>query len=640
MRRWALFLSFFSLITLAAAKAELQKESQQFTAKAWGQLPVLWEGRFMPLDTSARNILLQLSGKSTFRIEGKKYPAIHWLARTCFDPERSRDDKLFLVENPETLQALGFDEIKRGRYSFAELEESRNQIHSFAVTAAQRPEDEQTLVDREFLKLHHNLKTYLQLTSSFVFALPREELAIEHPDNQKLLNWENKESPPCFLDLLAQGEKLSSVLEHIEKIPQEEWSFAQLEVSRLSLTLFQWAQEYKDLPIPLLPIEAHAGTTWLSPWDALPFAMANRKIMNELHSLKDLLHAYRSNDEAQFTRAVKNFKTQVIQRIGPEKIPPHIGLERAYNRANYFYRAEIFYGLAFLLSFFALLIKRPWVTWALFLLAGSAFALHSIGLLSRMMIMGRPPVTNLYATFLFVAWIIVLIGFFMEWLFRNRLGLFSGSIMGLVLLLVSGKWAQEGDTLGVLVAVLDSNFWLSTHVTSITMGYAGCAFAGLLGHFYLIYTLSQPAFTDRKINLFRALYGTLCFGLTFSFLGTMLGGIWADQSWGRFWGWDPKENGALLIVIWCAVLFHAYRGKMIGPVGLAAGSVLGNIVVLFAWLGTNLLGVGLHSYGFTSGVFRGMLCVMFFELIFVVLAITYYSVVRRTPLLGTITKGD
>ena len=114
--------------------------------------------------------------------------------------------------------------------------------------------------------------------------------------------------------------------------------------------------------------------------------------------------------------------------------------------------------------------------------------------------------------------------------------------------------------------------------------------------------------------------------LLFSFLGTMLGGIWADQSWGRFWGWDPKENGALLIVLWVALLFHARLDGMIGPRGLAAGAVLGVNVVLTAWLGVNLLSVGLHSYGFTSGLAAVFFAAIAFECAF---AVTAWFLARR-----------
>ena len=98
------------------------------------------------------------------------------------------------------------------------------------------------------------------------------------------------------------------------------------------------------------------------------------------------------------------------------------------------------------------------------------------------------------------------------------------------------------------------------------------------------------------------IYGTVCFAIFFSFFGTVLGGLWADDSWGRFWGWDPKENGALMIVIWNAIVLHALWGKLVGDRGLAVLAIVGNIVTAWSWFGVNELGVGLHSYGFTEGV--------------------------------------
>ncbi len=135
---------------------------------------------------------------------------------------------------------------------------------------------------------------------------------------------------------------------------------------------------------------------------------------------------------------------------------------------------------------------------------------------------------------------------------------------------------------------------------------------------YLLKSLSKNT-TKKSLNsIYNNLMGTLVFGLFMSFLGTFLGGIWADQSWGRFWGWDPKENGALLIVIWCAIILHAKAGRLIGPFGVAVGAVLGNIVVMWAWFGVNLLSVGLHSYGFTSGIANTLLAYVISEMIFLV----------------------
>jgi cytochrome c biogenesis factor len=96
-------------------------------------------------------------------------------------------------------------------------------------------------------------------------------------------------------------------------------------------------------------------------------------------------------------------------------------------------------------------------------------------------------------------------------------------------------------------------------------------------------------------------YGIVCFATFFSFIGTVLGGIWADQSWGRFWGWDPKENGALMIVLWNALILHALRGQLVRDRGLAVLAVAGNIVTMWSWFGVNELGVGLHAYGGSAG---------------------------------------
>ena len=125
-------------------------------------------------------------------------------------------------------------------------------------------------------------------------------------------------------------------------------------------------------------------------------------------------------------------------------------------------------------------------------------------------------------------------------------------------------------------AVLDTNFWLATHVVCITLGYATTLLAGMLGAADDRAAATSPAVLDddQRRQLTRMTYGTLCFAIFFSFIGTVLGGLWADDSWGRFWGWDPKENGALMIVIWNAIVLHARWGKMVGERGLAALAVL------------------------------------------------------------------
>jgi len=216
-----------------------------------------------------------------------------------------------------------------------------------------------------------------------------------------------------------------------------------------------------------------------------------------------------------------------------------------------------------------------------------------------------PPVTNLHSSALFIAWVAVGLGLLAERFTRDGLVLAAASALGFASLLIAHNLG--GDTLGVLIAVLDSNFWLATHVVAITIGYAATFLAGFLGIAYLILRVSSARFVlddAAQKRLTGTTYGVVCFALLFSFTGTILGGIWADQSWGRFWGWDPKENGALLIVLWNAIILHARWGGFLRGRGLAVCAIAGNIVTAFSWFGTNLLGIGLHSYGFTDSGFR------------------------------------
>src|SRR5438046_3152300 len=206
----------------------------------------------------------------------------------------------------------------------------------------------------------------------------------------------------------------------------------------------------------------------------------------------------------------------------------------------------------------------------------------------------------------------MVLGLVLERIYRLGIGNVVAACAGFVTLLIAHNLALGGDTMEMLRAVLDTNFWLATHVVVVTLGYASTFVAGLLAVIYIFLGLFTPLLSQKltpqgaatvgKIEIGRALakmvYGIVCFATLFSFTGTVLGGIWADQSWGRFWGWDPKENGALIIVLWNATILHARWGGLVRQRGLANLAVFGNIVTSFSWFGVNMIGIGLHSYGF------------------------------------------
>jgi ABC-type transport system involved in cytochrome c biogenesis permease subunit len=314
--------------------------------------------------------------------------------------------------------------------------------------------------------------------------------------------------------------------------------------------------------------------------------------------------AYTRDEPVAFNREVAGYNA--LLSAGPVgKAADKAGFEVFFNRFAPFYVCMVLYVLVFLLACFSWLgWTRPLWRAALFVLL-LTLAVHSFGLIARMVISGRPPVTNLYSSAVFVAWGAVLLAVFLELVFRNGLGMVTASITGFVSLLIAHHLSGDGDTMEMLQAVLDTNIWLATHVVIITLGYAATVFAGVLGIIYVIAGIFTRALTgDFARALTRMIYGCVCFAILLSFIGTILGGIWADQSWGRFWGWDPKENGAIIVVLWNAVVLHARWGGLVRERGLACLAIFGNVVIGWSWFGTNMLGVGLHSYGFMeSAVF-------------------------------------
>jgi len=228
-----------------------------------------------------------------------------------------------------------------------------------------------------------------------------------------------------------------------------------------------------------------------------------------------------------------------------------------------------------------------------------------IGVIMRSILMERYPLGNLYDTILFSTFVAVSVLLFIEFVTRRRICVGLAAVIGALgmFLAYSFEVGNATDHMTPLNAVLRSNFWLSTHVTTIIIGYAGGIIASFLAIIALFGRMLGLVEDVPKFNRFmtRVVYGACCFTLLFSLVGTILGGIWANDSWGRFWGWDPKENGALMIVIWFLIILHARMAGYIKEWGLHICAVFGANIVAFSWWGVNFLSTGLHSYGFASG---------------------------------------
>jgi len=500
------------------------------------KIPVLDNGRLKPLDTFARSLLTQFSGKDHYNNQ----QASQWLAALFFNRASTIDDKIFLINNPDIPQALGIAPQQDRRYTPAQLQGNFSLLLGLAQAASKIPEKERSLAENEMMRVFDNVSLYLDLSHYFTVI----------PSSQ--------------------------------------------------------------------------NENWLSLWEALSTDFSNVQTRRLLILWGDMASGYKQGNDVAFNKAVRLYINSVRLSLSKDDLKKvdKFPLELFYQASSPFTWAIMFYIFAFIFFVISFTSSKPlWYNLGLCsVMAG--FIPHVLGLLMRIIIMSRPPVSSLYETFIFVGFITVLLGLAIEYYNRQWLGIITAAISGTALLFIANKYSAEGDTLKVLVAVLNSNFWLATHVTTITMGYAATCVGGLLGHIWLLQAVFRKD-TQTLDKTYKTTLGILGVALTLTFLGTNLGGIWADQSWGRFWGWDPKENGALMIVLWTALLFHAKAGQMIGPRGLAVGAVIGMMVVMWAWFGVNLLSVGLHSYGFTSGIATSLIIYAAFEIIFI-LATTWY----------------
>ncbi len=346
-----------------------------------------------------------------------------------------------------------------------------------------------------------------------------------------------------------------------------------------------------------------------------------------LAKLRDAVHA---DDQAGFDAAVRVLVAEQAKAPADFQAEPwKLAVETFYQRLHPFRWAWILY-LASGLCLLALSGRASRAGYAAaWTLALGGFVLQVAGFACRVFVSGRAPVTNMYESVVWVAFGTILFALVFEAVYRCRYFLLGAVPVAAVSLIIADTQPVILDrSIKPLVPVLADNFWLATHVLTITLSYAAFALALGLGHIVLGKVIAgkrpSPA-------LFNYLYRALQVGVLLLATGTILGGVWANYSWGRFWGWDPKETWALIALLGYLFLLHGRIAGKWGGFGLAVGSVLAFLSVLMAWYGVNfVLGVGLHSYGFGAGGFPVAIAFVLAELAFVALAIVRkYSAARE-----------
>ncbi len=567
---------------------EAPKPKNGFDLAGFGRLPVLLDGRIQPLDSVARDSLLSMSGKSTVAVSNAPtLSALEWLIKTMARPEEADQLKVFRVQHPDLEGLLGTDKMGLAYYSFNEL---TNEFDSLSDQAKKLTESEGGIADnvklrtpfqKDLMHLYNSVQLYVRLKSSLEpggtcdFARELQVYEASIGPGRVALQQSEEGKPPNDEDL----QRIAAFFKRYTRL--SELSYLMIIPPMPGQSRQDWRNIGTDLMETLRSGQMHPAAT-------------NYAVMAD---------AYHNNDPVQFNRALATYRVWMQEN----ELYPALkkgSQEFFFDQIEPFYKSMVIYVAALLLGCaFWINMSEP-VRRTGFALLVLAFVIHSLGLGFRMYLQGRPPVTNLYSSAIFIGWGACLFGMFLERIFKGGIGLVVAGFIGFATLIIAHHLALSGDTMEMLQAVLDTNLWLATHVVVVTTGYATMFVAGLVAIVYLVLGFFTRVLTqDLGKILGRIVYGVVCFATLFSFVGTILGGIWADQSWGRFWGWDPKENGALLIVLWNALILHARWGGMIKERGLVAMAIFGNIITSFSWFGVNMLGIGLHSYGFMDKAF-------------------------------------
>ncbi|MBK6895087.1 MAG: cytochrome c biogenesis protein ResB [Alphaproteobacteria bacterium] len=616
------------LMTQFGHPAWADDKVQKLTVDNLALLPVLHEGRIKPLESFARAHLKRFSGRDSL----PDMNALGWLTETLFDPARAETRPVFKINNPEIRALLGLSLSENHLYSFKEISEKLGTKQKLITDIINAPQESWTPAQKDMIALQENIVLMDNLMSSLTLFLPLSVILPEDvPDSLK--PYAGK--PLNYLDVQKFREQMDSELNAIIKAKgQDIESYTQAEqaVVYLSFSITRLREKgQRSTQLKLIPDTVGQNEDWLSPWASVLAGKGSPQTAMLFEHWKKLAAAYHDGNAQEWLTASRELRAE--RGKSPFRTVSHITLELEH----------LYHRLApFSVAFALYLVAAATLIGYLFLKSGTLLGLSLIplllgacfqwtGLAMRIAILQRPPVTTLYESILFVGAIAVvyaLISFVFQ---RKPLWLALGAFSGILLGLLAFAHETDADSFVMLTAVLNTNFWLATHVLCITVGYAFCLITALLAHWILFLMLNGKT-NEPPPDLFQKLHLAALLALLFCAVGTVLGGIWADQSWGRFWGWDPKENGALLLVLWLVWLMHGRISRQFSALVYTAGLAYLSAILAISWFGVNLLSVGLHAYGFTESAAWIFWGVLLGETLFALSAIIMVKINLKQPL--------
>jgi ABC-type transport system involved in cytochrome c biogenesis permease subunit len=600
------FVPFVVLAALLGVALTLRptRNPGEYDVVGFGRLPVLVNGRIKPLDTVARTTLLMLQGRQRVATSDERaLSPDEWLLDVIYRPEVANSYPTFEIVHPEVLALFDLTTEQGAggkRFAAAQLAKGLPELDRQAKLADDVDSSARTTFQRAVVQLRDCLVTYQRLQQSVVPA-----------------GVDNYFEQVARLQQVLPSAVASPHAPGTNRPQDPEAAKLMLELSREFGSVDTFAY-FRSVP----PATDMANvTSWQTAGASLDASLASGHFNPAAIAMVDIGRAWHDRQPDVFNRVVHDYAAKM--QTGMPALWTKCGVEARFNSAQPFYTSMSLYVLAFLLG------VCSWLKWprrlagAAFGIVIVAFFLATAGVVARMWLEARPPVTNLYSSALFVGWGAVALCVVLEYIYRNAIGSVAAGLIGFASLVIAHHLSLGGDTMEMMRAVLDSNFWLATHVVTISVGYSATFVAGFLALIYVgLGRFTRSLESTNADALTRMIYGIVCFATLFSLVGTVLGGIWADQSWGRFWGWDPKENGALIIVIWNSVILHARWAGLVRQRGLAMLAIFGNVVTAWSWFGVNMLGVGLHSYGFMAAAFWWLIAWVAFNLAVIALAAT------------------
>lgn len=614
----------FAALAPAADLPPLDLFRDKEVVETFASIPVQESGRIKPLENVANYRLLRFRARRSIwltengEMDGKpvtdpaaqkpivkeggkpvKLNATEWLLMSWFRPDIARLVPLFKVDNSSAITELGLTaRAKRDQYTFAEIEPARQTLMEKMGEYREIPSKKQTPEQRMIVQLAANFLDYEMITGHFDF--------IRSPVGDKVDQLPAGIEKPVRLSKSLNA--LASAVTASGGPPMQIPWFRDFGKAALGAMMSGNSEQQ----LRIFPPGPKVDEVWHGPGEII-FGVFNDEKEAAAEQLawlavyEDVFLAL--PDAEKFKAAAKALLAKIQAAAKARDEGRFIALERHSIKADYFFYAQWIFLLGFVavaLAWIAPGSKLEKITKAAsWLLLATATGCAVTGVVIRCVIMQRPPITTLYETILFIGASVALFGLAAEWITKRGLGLLVAAVGGTacMFLAIQFEASEATDTLQQLQAVLITNFWLSTHVPLINLGYAACMVAALISMIYFIQRLFGKIGPKSEEGRFltRVAYGFIAAGLFLSLVGTVLGGIWANYSWGRFWGWDPKENGALMIVLMCLVILHARLGGYIREVGLHNCNLILGCIVIFSWFGVNQLGVGLHAYGFTDG---------------------------------------